>query len=166
MLRLTLISSQFGRSRKQSRAGCRGASASTPALLAIWLAIAPEHGTLTVRRAMLKATNLKQCLATEVPAFVAFYRAAAGSNTEDRFELEVNYSAGRSRRSIFTSAFQTLQTTYSEFEFRSRVMGREHVREKVKRVLEPPVPHRGTDCQGEKRRARADGAGNKGKHAT
>jgi hypothetical protein len=27
-----------------------------------------------VRRAMLKATNVKQCLAVEVPAFVAFYR--------------------------------------------------------------------------------------------
>jgi hypothetical protein len=70
-------------------------------LPAIRLAIAPEHGTVTVRRAMLKATNLKQCLATEVPAFVAFYRAAAGSNSEDQFELEVNYSAGRKQMQQF-----------------------------------------------------------------
>jgi len=70
-------------------------------LRAIRLSVAPEHGTVTVRRAMLKATNLKQCLATEVPAFVAFYRAAAGSNSEDRFELEVNYSAGRKQTQHF-----------------------------------------------------------------
>ena len=37
-------------------------------LPAIRLAITPEHGTVTVRRAMLKATNVKQCLAVDVPA--------------------------------------------------------------------------------------------------
>jgi hypothetical protein len=67
----------------------------------IRLAVAPEHGTVTVRRAMLKATNLKQCLAMEVPAFVAFYRAGPASNSEDRFELEVNYSAGRKQTQHF-----------------------------------------------------------------
>jgi hypothetical protein len=70
-------------------------------LPAIRLAVAPEHGTITVRRAMLKATNLKHCLATEVPAFVAFYRASPGSNTEDRFDLEVNYSEGRKQTQHF-----------------------------------------------------------------
>src|SRR5437868_4142693 len=41
-------------------------------LPAIRLAVAPEHGTITERRAMLKATkatNVKQCLAVEVPGF-------------------------------------------------------------------------------------------------
>jgi hypothetical protein len=70
-------------------------------LPAIRLAMAPEHGTVTVRRAMLKATNLKQCLATEVPALVAFYRAGAVSNSEDRFGLEVTYSAGRKQTQRF-----------------------------------------------------------------
>jgi hypothetical protein len=64
-------------------------------LPAIRLSIAPEHGTVTVRRAMLKATNVKQCLAAEVPALVAFYRPKANSANEDRFELEVSFAAGR-----------------------------------------------------------------------
>ena len=36
----------------------------------------PAHGSGTVKRGTLRATNIKQCLAIEVPAFVAFYRAA------------------------------------------------------------------------------------------
>jgi hypothetical protein len=64
-------------------------------LPAIRLSVAPEHGTVTVRRATFKATNLKQCLATELPAFVAFYRAKADSANDDRFELEVSFAAGR-----------------------------------------------------------------------
>jgi hypothetical protein len=78
------------------RADCTAAP-----LPAIRLAVAPEHGTVTVRRAMLKATNLKQCLATEVPAFVAFYRAGADRNSEDRFDIEVNFSAGRKQTQHF-----------------------------------------------------------------
>lgn len=35
-------------------------------LPAIRLTIAPEHGAVTVRRATLKATNVKQCLAAEL----------------------------------------------------------------------------------------------------
>jgi hypothetical protein len=70
-------------------------------LPAIRLAVAPEHGTVTVRRAMLKATNLKQCLATEVPAFVAFYRAGPSPNSEDTFDLEVNFPAGRKQTQHF-----------------------------------------------------------------
>lgn len=53
-------------------------------LPAIRLAVAPSHGAVTVKRAMFKATNFKQCLATEVPAFVAFYRAAPGFTGEER----------------------------------------------------------------------------------
>src|SRR5260370_8928300 len=63
-------------------------------LPAIRLAVAPEHGTVTVRRAMLKATNLKQCLAVEAPAFVAFYLASQDLQSDDRFELEVSFAAG------------------------------------------------------------------------
>ena len=64
-------------------------------LPAIRLSVAPEHGSVTVRRATLKATNIKQCLATELPAFVAFYRPKADSAGEDSFELEVSFAAGR-----------------------------------------------------------------------
>ena len=64
-------------------------------LPAIRLSVAPDHGAVTVRRATIKATNVKQCLAAELPALVAVYRAKADSSTEDRFELEVSFAAGR-----------------------------------------------------------------------
>jgi hypothetical protein len=64
-------------------------------LPAIRLSVTPEHGTVTVRRATLKATNVKQCLAAELPALVAFYRPKADSANDDRFELEVSFTAGR-----------------------------------------------------------------------
>ena len=56
---------------------------------------APAHGTVSVKRAMLKATNVKQCLAIDVPAFVAFYRAAPNFSGADEFELEINFAGGR-----------------------------------------------------------------------
>ena len=64
-------------------------------LPAIRLASAPAHGTVSVKRAMLKATNVKQCLAIDVPAFVAFYRAAADFNGADEFQLEITFAGGR-----------------------------------------------------------------------
>ena len=64
-------------------------------LPAIRLSVAPEHGNVTVRRATLKATNVKQCLAAELPALVAFYRAKPDSGADDHFELEVSFATGR-----------------------------------------------------------------------
>ncbi len=64
-------------------------------LPAIRLARAPGHGIVSVKRATLKATNVKQCLAIDVPAFVAFYRAAPNFNGADEFELEVTFAGGR-----------------------------------------------------------------------
>jgi hypothetical protein len=63
-------------------------------LPAIKLVAAPAHGAVNVKRGTLKATNFKQCLATEVPAFVAFYRAAADFTGADEFELEVSFPGG------------------------------------------------------------------------
>jgi hypothetical protein len=76
-------------------------------LPAIRLAVAPEHGSVTVRRATLKATNVKECLATELPAFVAFYRPKADSATDDHFELEVNFAAGRKQIQHFHVTIST-----------------------------------------------------------
>jgi hypothetical protein len=70
-------------------------------LPAIRLTVAPEQGAVSVRRATLKATNLKQCLATEVPAFVAFYRADSSLRSEDQFDLEVSFSGGRKQTQHF-----------------------------------------------------------------
>jgi hypothetical protein len=64
-------------------------------LPAIRLAGPPAHGTVSVKRGMLKATNFKQCLATEVPALVAFYHAAQDFNGTDQFDLEISFTGGR-----------------------------------------------------------------------
>jgi len=64
-------------------------------LPAIRLLVAPAHGTVTVKRGTLKATNVKQCLATEVPVLLAFYRSAANFNGSDEFELEITPQGGR-----------------------------------------------------------------------
>jgi|ERR1700733_4673958 len=64
-------------------------------LPAIRLLNAPAHGAVNVRRATFKATNVKQCLAIEVPALVAFYHAASDFNGADDFQLEVTFASGR-----------------------------------------------------------------------
>jgi hypothetical protein len=64
-------------------------------LPAIRLLVSPEHGLVTVKRALLKATNIKQCLATEVPALVALYRSAKGFSGADQFALEISWPQGR-----------------------------------------------------------------------
>jgi len=64
-------------------------------LPAIRLLSPPAHGVVNVKRGTLKATNFKQCLATEVPAFVAFYRAAESFNGADAFVLEIGWPGGR-----------------------------------------------------------------------
>lgn len=70
-------------------------------LPAIRLVAAPAHGAVSVKRGTLKATNLKQCLGIEVPAFVAFYRAAEDFNGADEFELEISFAGGRKRLQHF-----------------------------------------------------------------
>lgn len=64
-------------------------------LPSIRLVAPPAHGTVTVKRGTLKATNIKECLATEVPVLVAFYRAAETFNGSDTFDLEINFGGGR-----------------------------------------------------------------------
>ncbi len=64
-------------------------------LPAIRLLAAPAHGAVSVKRGMLKATNFKQCLGIEAPAFVAFYRAATDFSGADEFELEIGLAGGR-----------------------------------------------------------------------
>ena len=62
----------------------------------IRLATAPQNGKVTVKQGRVKATNYKQCLALEVPAYIALYRSAAGFSGSDTLELEVKYPNGRS----------------------------------------------------------------------
>jgi hypothetical protein len=64
-------------------------------LPAIRLIEPPANGTVTVRKGNVTATNYKQCLALQVPAFVAIYRSRANFSGVDTLELEVKYESGR-----------------------------------------------------------------------
>jgi hypothetical protein len=55
----------------------------------------PANGQVTVRRANVSATNYKQCLALQVPAYVAIYRSHANFSGVDTLELEVKLPNGR-----------------------------------------------------------------------
>ena len=55
----------------------------------------PEHGKVSVKKVNVNATNYKQCLALEVPGYVAFYRAASGFAGTDVATLEVKFPGGR-----------------------------------------------------------------------
>jgi hypothetical protein len=64
-------------------------------LPSIQLTSPPEHGKITVKQGMVKATNYKQCLAMEVPAFIAFYRSKADFAGVDVVTIEIKFPGGR-----------------------------------------------------------------------
>jgi hypothetical protein len=64
-------------------------------LPSIQLTSPPENGKVTVKKAKVTATNYKQCLALEVPAFVAFYRSRADFVGVDVLTLEVKFPGGK-----------------------------------------------------------------------
>jgi hypothetical protein len=55
----------------------------------------PANGTLTIKRGKVNATNYKQCLALEVPGFVALYKSKADFTGTDVTTIEVKYPHGR-----------------------------------------------------------------------
>ena len=66
-------------------------------LPSIQLTSPPENGKVTVKKAKVTATNYKQCLALEVPAFVAFYRSRADFVGVDVLTLEVKFPGGKTQ---------------------------------------------------------------------
>jgi len=64
-------------------------------LPSIRLVSAPEHGNITIKQGKVTATNYKQCLALEVPGFIAFYRSRADFAGVDVLTLEVKYPGGK-----------------------------------------------------------------------
>ena len=64
------------------------------ALPTVRLVTAPTNGTITVKRGKLRATNIKQCLALEVPALAAIYRAPPEFEGSDTIVIEVRPAEG------------------------------------------------------------------------
>ncbi len=63
-------------------------------LPAIQLTAEPAHGKVTVRRGRVQATNVRQCLSIDVPAFILFYRPAPPDFIgTDAFTITVKYPA-------------------------------------------------------------------------
>ena len=57
----------------------------------------PAHGKVTMKQGKLRATNIKQCLGMEVPAFVAIYRSAKDFIGQDNFTIEVTGAGGKTQ---------------------------------------------------------------------
>ena len=64
-------------------------------LPSIRLMTPPENGKVTVKQGKVTGTNYKQCLALEVPAFIAFYRPRADFVGVDVLILEVKFPGGK-----------------------------------------------------------------------
>jgi len=61
----------------------------------IRLSSPPANGKVVVKKAKVSATNLKQCLALEVPGLVAFYQSRSNFVGSDTLTLEVKFPGGR-----------------------------------------------------------------------
>jgi hypothetical protein len=61
----------------------------------IRLSTAPAHGSVTVKKGKVNATNYRQCLALEVPGYVALYKSKSDFSGDDSFVLEVKFPNGR-----------------------------------------------------------------------
>lgn len=64
-------------------------------LPALRLVSPPANGTISIKRGKVSATNYKQCLALEVPGFIAFYQSKVDFVGSDEVTIEVKYPAGR-----------------------------------------------------------------------
>jgi len=68
----------------------------------IRLSAPPSSGKVTVKRANVRATNYKQCLALEVPGFIAFYHSVPQFRGVDTLTIEVKYPGGRTESQRIT----------------------------------------------------------------
>ena len=64
-------------------------------LPAIRLLTPPANGTVNIKRGKVTATNYKQCLALEVPGFIAFYKSKPDFIGNDVLSVEIKYPGGR-----------------------------------------------------------------------
>jgi len=77
-------------------ANIRGDCSAGP-LPTIRLVQPPANGKVEVKTGKVRGTNFRQCLAVEVPAYVAFYRSKPEFNGTDEFTLEIKGAEGRTQ---------------------------------------------------------------------
>ena len=61
----------------------------------IRLAGPPEHGKVAVKRVKVQATNYRECLALDVPGYIAFYQSRPDFSGTDLVTLEIKRPDGR-----------------------------------------------------------------------
>jgi hypothetical protein len=76
-------------------------------LPAIRMVQPPSNGFITIKQAKIRATNYKQCLALEVPGFVAFYQSKPNFAGTDLAVIEVKYPQGRTELQRITISVGT-----------------------------------------------------------
>lgn len=64
-------------------------------LPSIRLVTPPGNGTVQIKRGKVTATNYKQCLALEVPGYVALYQSKPDFSGTDQVTLEIKFPQGR-----------------------------------------------------------------------
>ncbi len=74
------------------RADCKSGPLPT-----IRLSAPPTHGNVTVKEGKLRTTNLKQCLAAEVPALVVNYKSKPEFSGSDVLTLEIANPNGKTQ---------------------------------------------------------------------
>ena len=64
-------------------------------LPAVRLLMPPAHGKVALKQGRIRATNFKQCLGIDLPAFIAFYRSTRDFVGQDLFTIEVTGADGK-----------------------------------------------------------------------
>jgi hypothetical protein len=83
------ITGQAGRDIRIGVFASLRADCTAGALPSIRLLDQPKHGKVNVQQGKIRATNHKNCLAAEVPAFVIFYRSNPNFEGQDHVSFEV-----------------------------------------------------------------------------
>jgi hypothetical protein len=94
----TVERSAMGPTAKSIRIGVyltAQADCTSGTLPAIRLVAPPANGTVSIKRGKVTATNYKQCLALEVPGFIALYQSKPDFVGTDMAIIEVKYPQGR-----------------------------------------------------------------------
>jgi hypothetical protein len=84
-----------------------GADCKAGSLPTIRLKQAPAHGAVTVKQGKLRTTNLRQCLAVEVPAFIVVYKSKPEFSGDDTVMLEVINASGKTQLQRITVSVAT-----------------------------------------------------------
>jgi hypothetical protein len=91
------VKGQAGRDIRIGVFASIGADCKAGPLPTIRLKQPPAHGAVTVKQGKLRTTNLRQCLAAEVPAFIVVYKSKPEFSGDDTVALEVVNSNGKTQ---------------------------------------------------------------------